>query len=85
MCHGITVKERLLEKVYSLALRLAKETVEFLVANKVEEKLGEDFKKFLQKWRIHRIFNAIINSEKAYEHEILTIFEHLELFLQAHR
>lgn len=49
ICYGITTERRPLKKVYESALRLARETVEFLKLNRVEEKIKDkDFVKFFK-------------------------------------
>lgn len=47
ICCGITMKERTLEMVFKSGLRIARETVEFLKENKIEEKIkDQEFLKF---------------------------------------
>jgi hypothetical protein len=49
VCYGITTEKRPLDRVYKSAIRLARETVEFLRANKVEEKIkDEEFLRFFK-------------------------------------
>jgi len=49
VCYGITTEKRPLDRVYKSAIRLARETVEFLRANKGEEKIkDEEFLRFFK-------------------------------------
>ncbi|MEM3616812.1 MAG: nucleotidyltransferase domain-containing protein [Candidatus Bathyarchaeia archaeon] len=49
ICYGITTERRPLKKVYESALRLARETIEFLTLNRVEERIKDkDFIRFFK-------------------------------------
>lgn len=49
VCYGISTEKRPLQKVYGSAMRLARETVEFLTAKKVEERVKDaEFLRFFK-------------------------------------
>lgn len=49
ICYGITTKKRNIDMIYKSALRVAKETVDFLKRNKIETKVKDkDFLKFFE-------------------------------------